>query len=159
MKAHSIVEPHEKARHQLSSTGDPSSVSRSRPAASSRIHGQGRRPHSQLQPRRSNRSCLPRTRVPVGSCRGEVAFRRRARHPLSARALPRRRRLQTRFHSLRTGIQQREDALHRLVDVWATGEAAASLGFAAAPLRPSRPCREIQERTSKSAAYKAAVRK
>jgi alkylation response protein AidB-like acyl-CoA dehydrogenase len=30
------------------------------------------------------------------------------------------------------GIQQREDALHRLVDVWASGEAAASLGFAAA---------------------------
>ena len=30
------------------------------------------------------------------------------------------------------GIQQREDALHRLIDVWATGEAAASLGFAAA---------------------------
>ena len=32
------------------------------------------------------------------------------------------------------GIQQREDALHRLVDVWATGEAAASLGFGAARL-------------------------
>jgi alkylation response protein AidB-like acyl-CoA dehydrogenase len=32
------------------------------------------------------------------------------------------------------GIQQREDALHRLVDVWAVGEAAASLGFAAARL-------------------------
>ena len=32
------------------------------------------------------------------------------------------------------GIQLREDALHRLVDVWATGEAAASLGFAAARL-------------------------
>ena len=31
-------------------------------------------------------------------------------------------------------IQQREDALHRLVDVWAAGEAAASLGFAAARL-------------------------
>ncbi len=30
------------------------------------------------------------------------------------------------------GIQQRQDALHRLVNVWATGEAAASLGFAAA---------------------------
>jgi alkylation response protein AidB-like acyl-CoA dehydrogenase len=29
------------------------------------------------------------------------------------------------------GLQQREDALHRLVDVWATGEAAASLGFEA----------------------------
>lgn len=27
------------------------------------------------------------------------------------------------------GIQQRQDALHRLVEVWATGEAAASLGF------------------------------
>jgi alkylation response protein AidB-like acyl-CoA dehydrogenase len=32
------------------------------------------------------------------------------------------------------GIQQREDALHRLVDIWACGEAAASLGFAAARL-------------------------
>jgi alkylation response protein AidB-like acyl-CoA dehydrogenase len=32
------------------------------------------------------------------------------------------------------GIQQREDALHRLVDVWSTGEAATSLGFAAARL-------------------------
>ena len=32
------------------------------------------------------------------------------------------------------GIQLREDALHRLVDVWASGEAAASLGFAAARL-------------------------
>jgi hypothetical protein len=32
------------------------------------------------------------------------------------------------------GIQQREDALHRLVDVWATGEAATSLGFQAARL-------------------------
>jgi alkylation response protein AidB-like acyl-CoA dehydrogenase len=32
------------------------------------------------------------------------------------------------------GIQQREDALHRLVDVWATGEAATSLGFATARL-------------------------
>jgi alkylation response protein AidB-like acyl-CoA dehydrogenase len=32
------------------------------------------------------------------------------------------------------GIQQKEDALHRLVDVWATGEASASLGFHAARL-------------------------
>jgi alkylation response protein AidB-like acyl-CoA dehydrogenase len=32
------------------------------------------------------------------------------------------------------GIQQREDALQRLVDVWASGEAGASLGFAAARL-------------------------
>ena len=32
------------------------------------------------------------------------------------------------------GLQMKEDVLHRLVDVWATGEAAASLGFAAARL-------------------------
>src|SRR5208283_1849361 len=32
------------------------------------------------------------------------------------------------------GLQQKEDALHRLTDVWATGEASASLGFAAARL-------------------------
>ena len=32
------------------------------------------------------------------------------------------------------GIQQKEDALHRLVDIWAAGEASASLGFAAARL-------------------------
>ena len=30
------------------------------------------------------------------------------------------------------GIQQKEDALHRLVDIWSTGEASASLGFEAA---------------------------
>jgi len=32
------------------------------------------------------------------------------------------------------GLQQREDVLHRLLEVWATGEATASLGFAAARL-------------------------
>lgn len=32
------------------------------------------------------------------------------------------------------GIQQKEDALHRLVDIWAGGEAGASLGFATARL-------------------------
>jgi alkylation response protein AidB-like acyl-CoA dehydrogenase len=32
------------------------------------------------------------------------------------------------------GLQQKEDVVHRLVDVWATGEASASLGFAAARL-------------------------
>ena len=33
-----------------------------------------------------------------------------------------------------SGLQQKEDALHRLVDVWAAGEAGASLGFATARL-------------------------
>jgi alkylation response protein AidB-like acyl-CoA dehydrogenase len=32
------------------------------------------------------------------------------------------------------GLQLKEDVLHRLLDVWATGEASASLGFAAARL-------------------------
>ncbi len=32
------------------------------------------------------------------------------------------------------GLQQKEDTLHRLLDIWATGEASASLGFAAARL-------------------------
>jgi alkylation response protein AidB-like acyl-CoA dehydrogenase len=32
------------------------------------------------------------------------------------------------------GLQQKEDVLHRLIDVWATGEASASLGFATARL-------------------------
>jgi len=32
------------------------------------------------------------------------------------------------------GLQQKEDCLQRLVDIWATGEAAAALGFAAARL-------------------------
>ncbi|MFA5262503.1 MAG: acyl-CoA dehydrogenase family protein [Opitutaceae bacterium] len=32
------------------------------------------------------------------------------------------------------GLQQKEDSLHRLTDVWAMGEAGASLGFAAARL-------------------------
>jgi len=32
------------------------------------------------------------------------------------------------------GLQSKEDVLHRLADVWATGEAAASFGFAAARL-------------------------
>jgi alkylation response protein AidB-like acyl-CoA dehydrogenase len=36
------------------------------------------------------------------------------------------------FHEL--GLQQKEDVLHRLVDIWASGEASAALGFAAARL-------------------------
>jgi alkylation response protein AidB-like acyl-CoA dehydrogenase len=32
------------------------------------------------------------------------------------------------------GLQRKEDVLHRLVDIWATGEASASLGFASARL-------------------------
>lgn len=43
------------------------------------------------------------------------------------------------------GLQQREDVRHRLVDVWATGEASASLGFAAARLFDDFDPMEIQK--------------
>jgi len=51
------------------------------------------------------------------------------------------------------GLQLKEDAVHRLVDVWAAGEASASLGFAAArlfdeldPLEASRPATNLKSR-------------
>ncbi len=46
------------------------------------------------------------------------------------------------------GLQQREDALHRLVDVWAAGEASASLGFAAARLFDELDPLERERRTA-----------
>lgn len=46
------------------------------------------------------------------------------------------------------GLQQKEDTLHRLVDIWATGEAAASLGFAAARLFDELdPLEKVKDRT------------
>ena len=66
---------------------------------------------------------------------GQAALGRRAGHPLPARrasaAASRSRPGSPRYE---LGLQQKEDVLHRLVDVWATGEASASLGFAAARL-------------------------
>jgi alkylation response protein AidB-like acyl-CoA dehydrogenase len=51
------------------------------------------------------------------------------------------------------GLQLKEDAVHRLVDIWAAGEASASLGFAAArlfdeldPLEASRPATNLKSR-------------
>ncbi len=44
------------------------------------------------------------------------------------------------------GIQQREDALHRLVDIWATGEAAHIAGLChGAPLRRTRTRRKAED--------------
>ena len=62
------------------------------------------------------------------------------------------------------GLQAREDSLHRLVDIWATGEASASLGFAAArafdeldPLEKPTNCwrpeeSQVEEREQKCSA-------
>jgi hypothetical protein len=43
--------------------------------------------------------------------------------------VPRRLDRHARFAALRTGLQLKEDVVHRLVDVWATGEASARWGL------------------------------
>ena len=60
------------------------------------------------------------------------------------------------------GLQQKEDVLHRLIDVWAAGEASASLGFAAArlfddldPLERQKDARFAAENLTGRAAFKA----
>jgi len=122
--------------HQLSSTGDP--VFRLRVPAS-RIVGGYTVKDGVIVPNFNHGEIIEavfrRTRVPVGlmtaakllSAIEPVIRYQRHRFRGAEGAKP---------GSIRyeQGIQQREDALHRLVDVWATGEAAASLGFATARL-------------------------
>jgi len=64
------------------------------------------------------------------------------------------------------GIQQKEDALHRLVDIWATGEASASLGFAAArlfdevdPLEKQKDAWLAEKKLTGRAAFKELAKK
>jgi alkylation response protein AidB-like acyl-CoA dehydrogenase len=122
--------------HQLSSTGDPI-FSMKVPA--SRIVGGYHLKDGVIVPNYNHGEIIEavfrRTRVPVGlmtaakllSAVEPVIRYQRERFRGAEGARP---------GSLRYehGIQQREDALHRLVDIWATGEAASSLGFAAARL-------------------------
>ena len=83
--------PTKKLVHQLSSTGDP--IFNLKVPASRIVGGYTVKDGvivSQLQPQRSDRSGIPphaRDRRPHDL--GQAALRRRARHPLSARALPR----------------------------------------------------------------------
>ena len=128
--------PTKKLVHQLSSTGDPI-FSLKVPA--SRIVGGYKVKDGVIEPNFNHseviESVFRRTRVPVGlmtaakllSSVEPVIRYQRERFRGAEGSKP---------GSIRyeQGIQQREDALHRLVDVWATGEAAASLGFAAARL-------------------------
>ncbi len=128
--------PTKKLVHQLSSTGDPI-FSLKVPA--SRIVGGYTIKDGIVVPNFNHGEIIEavfrRTRVPVGlmtaakllSAVEPVIRYQRERFRGAEGAKP---------GSLRyeQGIQQREDALHRLVDVWATGEAATSLGFAAARL-------------------------
>ena len=126
--------PTRKMVHQLSSTGDPIFSLR---VPASRIVGGYEVKNGVLVPRYNHSEVIEavfrRTRVTVGvmtaakllSAVEPVIRYQRGRFRGAETATP---------GSVRyeLGLQAREDALHRLVDVWATGEASASLAFAAA---------------------------
>ncbi|HEY5912559.1 MAG TPA: acyl-CoA dehydrogenase family protein [Verrucomicrobiae bacterium] len=121
--------------HQLSSTNDPVLSLR---VPASRIVGGYTIRDGVIVPNFSHseiiESVFRRTRVTVGLMTSAKLLsavepvimyqRRRFRGGEGAPGTPR----------YELGLQQKEDVLHRLADVWATGEASASLGFAAARL-------------------------
>ena len=127
--------PTKKLVHQLSSTRDPVLNLR---VPASRIIGGYSIKDGVIIPRYSNSDVIEavfsHTRVTVGLMTSAKLLsavepvimyqRRRFRGGEGAPGTPR----------YELGLQQKEDVLHRLVDVWATGEASASLGFEAARL-------------------------
>jgi alkylation response protein AidB-like acyl-CoA dehydrogenase len=126
--------PTKKMVHQLSSTGDPIFNLR---VPASRIIGGYDIKDGVLVPRYNHSEVIEavfrRTRVTVGvmtaakllSAVEPIIRYQRGRFRGAETATP---------GSVRyeLGLQAREDTLHRLVDVWATGEASASLAFTAA---------------------------
>ena len=128
--------PTRKLVHQLSSTSDPIFSLR---VPASRIVGGYTIKDGTIVPNFNHSEIIEavfrRTRVPVGvmtsakllSAIEPVIRYQRGRFRGSEQAKP-----GTLRYDL--GLQQREDVLHRLLGIWATGEAAASLGFAAARL-------------------------
>jgi alkylation response protein AidB-like acyl-CoA dehydrogenase len=128
--------PTKKLVHQLSSTGDPIFNLK---VPASRIVGGYTIKDNVIVPNYNHGEIIEavfrRTRVPVGLMTAAKLLS--AVEPVIRYQRQRFRGAEgSRPGSIRyeQGIQQREDALHRLVDVWATGEAATSLGFAAARL-------------------------
>ncbi len=119
--------------HQLTSTRDPSFDMR---VPASRIVGGYEVCNGTIVPCWNHAKILEqvfsRTRVPAGVMTGAKLLssiepiiryqRERFRGAGSEPGMPR--------HDL--GLQTKQDALHRLVEIWAAGEAACSLGFAAA---------------------------
>jgi alkylation response protein AidB-like acyl-CoA dehydrogenase len=119
--------------HQLTSTRDPVFDMR---VPASRIVGGYTIEDGVIVPNHNHSRILEavfsRTRVPAGVMTGAKLLssvepiiryqRERFRGGEGQPGTPR--------HDL--GLQTKEDALHRLVDIWAAGEAACSLGFAAA---------------------------
>jgi alkylation response protein AidB-like acyl-CoA dehydrogenase len=128
--------PTKKLVHQLSSTGDPVFNLR---IPANRIVGGYTVKDGTIVPNFNHGEVIEavfrRTRVPVGlmtaakllSAVEPVIRYQRQRFRGAEGAKPG----SVRYEQ---GLQQREDALHRLVDVWAAGEAASSLGFATARL-------------------------
>ena len=126
--------PTRKMVHQLSSTGDPIFNLR---IPASRIVGGYEIKDGVIIPRYSHSEVIEavfrRTRVTVGvmtsakllSAVEPIVRYQRGRFRGAETATPGSVRYQL-------GLQAREDSLHRLTDIWATGEASASLGFAAA---------------------------
>ena len=127
--------PTKKLVHQLSSTNDPVFNLR---VPAGRIVGGYTVKDGTIVPNYSHGEIIEavfrRTRVTVGLMTAAKLLsavepvilyqRRRFRGGEGAPGTPR----------FELGLQQKEDVLHRLVDIWATGEASASLGFAAARL-------------------------
>lgn len=127
--------PTKKLVHQLSSTRDPV-FQQTVPA--SRIIGGYSVKNGVIVPNYSHSEIIEavfrRTRVTVGLMTAAKLLsavepvvlyqRRRFRGGEGAPGTPR----------YEYGLQQKEDVLHRLIEIWATGEASASLGFAAARL-------------------------
>ena len=125
--------PTKKLVHQLSSTNDPVFNLK---VSASRIVGGYMVKDGVVVPNFSHGEIIEavfrRTRVTVGLMTSAKLLsavepiilyqRRRFRGGQGAPGSPR----------YELGIQQKEDALHRLVDIWSTGEASASLGFEAA---------------------------
>lgn len=125
--------PTKKLVHQLSSTRDPAFQLR---VPASRIVGGYLVKDGVIVPNYSHSEIIEavfrRTRVTVGLMTSAKLLsaiepiilyqRRRFRGGEGATGSPR----------FELGLQQKEDVLHRLVSIWATGEASASLGFAAA---------------------------
>jgi alkylation response protein AidB-like acyl-CoA dehydrogenase len=125
--------PTKKLVHQLSSTNDPVFNVK---VPASRIVGGYTVKDGIIVPNYSNGEIIEavfrRTRVTVGLMTAAKLLsavepvilyqRRRFRGGEGAPGTPR----------YELGLQQKEDALHRLVDIWAAGEASASLGFEAA---------------------------
>ena len=125
--------PTKKLVHQLSSTNDPVFNLK---VPASRIVGGYTVKDGVIVPNYSNSEIIEavfrRTRVTVGLMTAAKLLsavepvilyqRRRFRGGEGAPGTPR----------YELGLQQKEDVLHRLVDIWAAGEASASLGFEAA---------------------------